>query len=90
MIRQMLSVSMLDNRRYTMRDIGKLEKRISNLEYYTSLNLLEKDTMDMKVTDADGNDRFKNGFIVDQFQIIMLARQQIQIIEWPSMEIGEN
>jgi hypothetical protein len=38
------------------------------LEYYTSLNLLEKDTMDMKVTDADGNDRFKNGFIVDQFQ----------------------
>ena len=63
-----ISVSMLDNRRYTMRDIGKLEKRISNLEYYTSLNLLEKDTMDMKVTDADGNDRFKNGFIVDQFQ----------------------
>ena len=63
-----ISVSMMDNRRYTMRDIGKLEKRISNLEYYTSLNLLEKDTMDMKVTDADGNDRFKNGFIVDQFQ----------------------
>ena len=30
-----ISVSMLDNRRYTMRDIGKLEKRISNLEYYT-------------------------------------------------------
>ena len=24
--------------------------------------------MDMKVTDADGNNRFKNGFIVDQFQ----------------------
>jgi len=63
-----ISISMMDNRRYTMKDIGKLEKRISNLEYYTSLNLLEKDTMDMKVTDADGNDRFKNGFIVDQFQ----------------------
>ena len=25
-------------RRYTMRDIGDLEKRIHNLEYYTSLN----------------------------------------------------
>jgi len=65
---QAISVSMMDNRRYTMRDIGKLDKRISTLEYYTSLNLLEKDTLDMTVTDADGNDRFKNGFIVDQFQ----------------------
>jgi hypothetical protein len=65
---QAISVSMKDNRRYTMRDIGKLDKRISNLEYYTSLNLLEKDTLDMSITDGDGNDRFKNGFIVDQFQ----------------------
>ncbi len=63
-----ISTKMIDNKRYTMRDIGKLEKRISTLEYYTSLNLLEKDTMDMKVTDENGNDRFKNGFIVDQFE----------------------
>ena len=28
--------------RFTMRDIGKLQDRIENLEYYTSLNLLEK------------------------------------------------
>ena len=27
-----------DNRRYTMRDIGKLEQRIENVEYYTALN----------------------------------------------------
>ena len=65
---QSISVSMMDNRRYTMRDIGKLDKRISTLEYYTSLNMLEKDTLDLTVTDADGNNRFKNGFIVDQFQ----------------------
>ena len=26
-----------------MRDIGKLQDRIENLEYYTSLNLLERD-----------------------------------------------
>ena len=32
----------LDNKRYTMRDIGKLDKRIKNLEYYTSLSLLEQ------------------------------------------------
>ena len=30
-----------NNRRYTMKDIGKLESRI-NIEYYTSLSLLEK------------------------------------------------
>tara|TARA_R100000742_G_C4279654_1_gene105041 strand:- start:4324 stop:10917 length:6594 start_codon:yes stop_codon:yes gene_type:complete len=57
----------LDNRRYTMRDIGKLNKRISNLEYYTSLNLLEKETADLAVKDSDGLDRLKNGFIVDNF-----------------------
>ena len=62
-----VKVKKLDNRRYTMRDIGKLDKRISNLEYYTSLNLLEKETADLVIQDADGNDRLKNGFIVDNF-----------------------
>lgn len=57
-----------DNRRYTMRDIGKLERRISNLEYYVTLSLLEKDTAELQVIDATTKlDRFKNGFIVDQF-----------------------
>ena len=57
-----------ENKRYTMRDIGKLEKRIENIEYYTSLSLLEKQTTGLQITDADGNDRFKNGFIVDNFK----------------------
>ena len=56
-----------DNRRYTMRDIGKLEQRIQNVEYYTQLNLLEQDAQSMQIQDADGFDRFKNGFIVDNF-----------------------
>lgn len=56
-----------DNRRYTMRDIGKLEKRIDNLEYYTSLSLLEQQTESLDVIDASGETRFKNGFIVDSF-----------------------
>jgi len=34
----------IDNRRFTMRDVGKLEKRIERMEYYTSLNILEKET----------------------------------------------
>ena len=57
-----------DNRRYTMRDIGHLERRIKNLEYYVSLNLLERETEQLSIKDATtGIDRFKNGFIVDQF-----------------------
>jgi hypothetical protein len=57
----------IENRRYTMRDIGKLEQRIEKLEYYTSLSLLEKETANLEIKDGDGNDRFKNGFIVDPF-----------------------
>lgn len=57
-----------DNRRYTMKDIGKIDRRVSNLEYYVTLNLLEKDTETLQIKDAiTGLDRFKNGFIVDQF-----------------------
>jgi hypothetical protein len=60
-------IDQVDNKRYTMRDIGKLEKRIDNLEYYTSLSLLEQETKSLTVTDSNGLDRFKNGFIVDSF-----------------------
>ena len=60
-------IDQVDNRRYTMRDIGKLEKRIDNLEYYTSLSLLEQETKSLSIVDANGLDRFKNGFIVDAF-----------------------
>ena len=57
----------VNNRRYTMRDIGKLEARIENMEYYTALNLLEKDAKSLQIQDADGFDRFKSGFLVDNF-----------------------
>jgi hypothetical protein len=57
----------LNNRRYTMKDIGRLDKRIGNLEEITSLNLLEKATTDLLIPDVDGNPRLKNGFIVDNF-----------------------
>jgi hypothetical protein len=56
-----------DNKRYTMRDIGRLEKRIQNVEYYTQLSLLEADAQSLQIQDADGFDRFKNGFVVDNF-----------------------
>ena len=57
-----------DNRRYTMRDIGKLEQRIENVEYYTALNLLEAEAQSLEVVDSNGLNRFKSGFLVDNFK----------------------
>ena len=53
--------------RFTMRDIGKLQDRIENLEYYTSLNLLERDAESLEIPDVNGLNRFKSGFVVDNF-----------------------
>jgi len=60
---QSIQPKMIDNKRYTMRDIGRLEGRLKNLEYYTSLSLLEKDTANYQID----LQHFKNGFIVDNF-----------------------
>lgn len=70
-----VKVETIDNRRYTMRDIGKLEKRIANLEDYTTLSLLEQQTSNMTIVDADGYDRFKQGFVVDNFKDGTLLNQ---------------
>ena len=59
---------LVDNKRYTMKDIGDLDKRLKNLEYYTSLSLLEQSAADTELFDTSGNSRFKNGFIVDGFR----------------------
>ena len=53
--------------RYTMKDIGVLANRIENLEYYTTLSLLENSAKSLSITDANGLNRFKNGIMVDQF-----------------------
>ena len=34
-----------------MRDIGKLEKRIENVEYYTQLSLLEQSAQSLQIQD---------------------------------------
>jgi len=60
-------ISLSYNKRYTMRDIGVIDKRLKTLEYYTALNLLEQETKDLVIPDAAGLDRFKNGFFVEPF-----------------------
>ena len=58
----------VDNKRYTMKDIGKLEKRIERLEHYTLLSVLEQQALNMQIKDEIGMDRFKSGFAVDGFE----------------------
>ena len=55
-------------RRYTMQDIGKIDNRISRIEYYTALSQLEQKTSSMLVrSSTTGQNRFQNGILVDPF-----------------------
>jgi hypothetical protein len=67
---EQIRVEYVNNKRYTMRDIGTLERRIENLEYYTTLSLLEQETIakqDLTILDSQNLPRFKNGILVDGF-----------------------
>lgn len=57
----------VENKRYTMRDIGVLEKRIENLEYYQSLSRLEAAAASQVILDEFGLERTKYGILVDDF-----------------------
>lgn len=57
-----------DHRRFTMGDISRINNRVTNLERITSLSLLERDTQSKQILDGDGLDRFKSGFLVDNFR----------------------
>ena len=75
-------ITLIDNKRYTMRDIGILEDRIKDLETITTLSLLEVGTEALTVQDASGKDRFKSGFFVDNFQsanFINLSASSIEV-----------
>jgi len=62
-----VGIDLKEHKRYRMSDITKLEDRIDNLEYYTTLSLLEVNTSTLSVTDRSGVNRFKSGFFVDNF-----------------------
>ena len=50
-----------------MKDIGKLEQRVTDLFELTTLSLLESNTDSLTVLDANDNTRTKAGFIADNF-----------------------
>ena len=60
-------VERMKTQRFTMRDIGKLQDRIENIEFSTALSLLERDAESFEIQDENGLNRFKSGFVVDNF-----------------------
>ncbi len=62
-----------NSRRYTMIDINHIDRRITNLEDYVSLSLLEKSAADLAIADSNGLNRFKNGIFVDTFDTLINA-----------------
>lgn len=66
-----VTVQLSPHKRYRMQDIARLEDRIRNIEYYTSLSLLETDTKNLTLRDSQTQlDRFKCGFLVDNFKSV--------------------
>ena len=63
-----VSVNYVDNSRFTMKEIGGLKSRIENLEYYSALSILENNTLNKKILNSDGTERFKNGMLIDTFR----------------------
>jgi hypothetical protein len=71
------------NKRYTMLDIGKLEDRIENLEEVTTLSLLEAKTSSLVIQDPDtGLDKFKSGFVVDNFSTFDVADKTVSDLKY--------
>jgi hypothetical protein len=65
-------IQYLDNKRYTMRDIGKINKRIENLESFSVLSDIENDTQSksllVQISATGEVEGFKNAIFVDTFQ----------------------
>ena len=63
-----LIIDRFKTQRFTMRDIGRLQDRLDNVEYYTALSLLEKEAASFETVDNETRlNRFKSGFVVDNF-----------------------
>jgi hypothetical protein len=62
-----LSFQKVLHKRWAKSDISDLQTQVNNLEYYTSLSLLESNANSLQVPDVNGLNRFKNGILVDDF-----------------------
>ena len=63
-----VGTKLIQHRRYTMRDIDGIQRRLTQLETAVSLSMLEEKTETLQVLDDEGFDKFKSGFVVDPFK----------------------
>lgn len=59
-----IQVETVDNKRYTMRDIGRIEDRVNRIEDAVALSLLESQALHDNI-----EERSKSGFVVDDFSL---------------------
>jgi hypothetical protein len=59
---------------YTMNEIGQIDRRVKQLEYYTILSALESESKSKAIVDENGLDRFKNGIFSDTFSDLRFAQ----------------
>lgn len=62
-----VKITPIEHKRYTMKDINTIEKKLDRLEEVVSLSLLEVETKNLNILDSSGNVRTKSGFFVDNF-----------------------
>ena len=62
-----LAINTIPHNRWAKSDITDLQSRVNNLEYYTSLSILEQNAQSLQISDTSGLNRFKNGILVDDF-----------------------
>ena len=64
-----VTIRKFNHRRYTMKDIMDIDRRVNRVEKLVGLSILEQSAMNANVRDAvTGLSRFKNGIVVDPFQ----------------------
>jgi hypothetical protein len=56
-----------ENQRYTMEDIGRIEKTVDNLSYAVALRQLELSIVKTTILDEEGNEYLKTGIFADNF-----------------------
>jgi len=66
-------VESLDHRRYTMADIGAIDRRLKSMEYNVALNFLEKNAQGLVIKDVNGLDRSKYGILAEDFSSHLLG-----------------
>ena len=63
-----VSLEVVKNKRYTMKDISGIDDRLTRVEYYTSLNLLETELASQTFLSNNSTELLSNGFVVDPFR----------------------